>query len=159
MEQKNLIIQYDEYNGNKELSKEDALLLERAVEVTKSAYAPYSNFKVGAALLLSNGEVIAASNQENAAYPSGMCAERVAIFYAHTKYPGESIVSLAVTAVVNQEQCETPTYPCGACRQVMAESQQRGGQPIRIIIGGSKIIQVVNSVDSLLPLAFNNLPK
>ena len=159
MEQKNLVIQYDEYIGREELSKEDSSLLESAVDATKSAYAPYSNFRVGAAILLSNGEVIVASNQENAAYPSGMCAERVAIFYAHAKYPNESIVSLAVTAVVNGVQCETPTYPCGACRQVMAESQQRGGHPIKIIIGGSKLTQVVKSADSLLPLVFNNLPK
>jgi cytidine deaminase len=159
MEQKNLVIQYDEYLENGGLSNEDALLLERALEATKSAYAPYSNFKVGAALMLSNGEVIAASNQENAAYPSGLCAERVAIFYAHAKYPHESILSIAVTAVVNGVQCETPTYPCGACRQVMAESQQRGAHPFKIIIGGSKVTQVVKSADSLLPLVFNNLPK
>jgi len=159
MEQKSLVIKYDEYSCNKELSKEDMLLLDSALMATKSAYAPYSNFKVGAALRLSNGEIIAANNQENAAYPSGLCAERVAIFYAHSMFPNESIVSLAVTAEVNGVQCETPTYPCGACRQVMAESQQRGGHPIKIIIGGSKLTQVVKSVDSLLPLVFNNLPE
>jgi cytidine deaminase len=159
MEQKSIVIHYDEYQKNEGLETKDRELLQSAVEAANSAYAPYSNFNVGAAVRLSNGEVISANNQENAAYPSGLCAERVAIFYAHAKYPDAYIVSLAVTAKVNGLQCETPTYPCGACRQVLAESEQRGGHPIKIIIGGEKITQVVKSTDSLLPFVFDNLPK
>ena len=159
MKHKNLVIEYEEYLDKEELSKEDALLLERAAIAAKGAYAPYSNFNVGAALLLSNGEIITANNQENAAYPSGLCAERVAIFYAHAKYPDASIKSVAVTAAVNGKPCDTPTYPCGACRQVMAESEKRAGAPIRVVIGGEKLTQVVESVSSLIPFVFDNLPK
>ena len=159
MKRKNLVIEYDEYLDKEELSKEDVLLLDRAALAAKGAYAPYSNFNVGAALLLSNGEIIAANNQENAAYPSGLCAERVAIFYANAKYPNASIVSLAVTALVQGKLSEVPTYPCGACRQVMAESEQRSGVPIRIVVGGEKVIQVLESTRSLLPFVFDNLPK
>ncbi len=159
MKRKNINIEYEEYLDKDELSKEDTTLLEKAAQATQGSYAPYSNFNVGAALLLSNGEIITASNQENAAYPSGLCAERVAIFYANAKYPNESIVSLAITASVNGKPCESPTYPCGACRQVMAESELRAGAPIKIIIGSEKVTQIVESTQSLLPFVFDNLPK
>ena len=141
------------------LEQQDSELLKKAADAAKSAYAPYSNFNVGAAVRLSNGEVIAASNQENAAYPSGLCAERVAIFYAHARYPDSNIESIAVTASVDGHLCEDPTYPCGACRQVMAESENRSGKPIKIIIGGERITQVMDSVSSLLPFSFDNLPE
>jgi len=159
MHQKSITISYEEYYSNEGLNTKDKELLDRAIEATRGAYAPYSKFKVGAAVRLNNGEIIAANNQENAAYPSGLCAERIAIFYAHAKYPDASIESLAVTASVNGNICDTPTYPCGACRQVMAESEQRAGKPIRIVIGGEKITQVVSEIKSLLPFVFNNLPK
>ncbi|MEN6619208.1 MAG: cytidine deaminase [Rikenellaceae bacterium] len=159
MHQKSITITYEEYYSNEELNSSDKELLNRAIEATKGSYAPYSKFNVGAALRLDNGEIIAASNQENAAYPSGLCAERVAIFYAHAKYPKASIESLAVTATVSGNLCETPTYPCGACRQVMAESELRAGKPIRVIVGGEKITQIVEDINSLLPFVFDNLPK
>ncbi|MFA6334100.1 MAG: cytidine deaminase [Bacteroidales bacterium] len=159
MHQKSITISYEEYYSNEGLNSRDKELLGRAIEATKGSYAPYSKFNVGAAVRLDNGEIIAASNQENAAYPSGLCAERVAIFYAHAKFPDAAIESLAVTAAVNGNICDTPTYPCGACRQVLAESESRARKPIRIIIGGEKITQVVNDVNSLLPFVFNNLPK
>lgn len=159
MKKKNINIEYKEYLNKEELSKEEILLLERAAQAAESAYAPYSNFHVGAALLLSNGEIVAASNQENAAYPSGLCAERVAVFYAHAKYPAESILSMAVTAMVDGKLCKTPTYPCGACRQVLSESEKRAGSPIKIIIGGEKVIQIVEGISSLLPFAFDNVSK
>lgn len=159
MHQKSITISYEEYYSNEGLNSRDKELLGRAIEATKGSYAPYSKFNVGAAVRLDNGEIIAASNQENAAYPSGLCAERVAIFYAHAKFPDAAIESLAVTATVNGNICDTPTYPCGACRQVLAESESRARKPIRIIIGGEKITQVVNDVNSLLPFVFNNLPK
>ncbi|MDP3452946.1 MAG: cytidine deaminase [Bacteroidales bacterium] len=159
MKQKSIVIEYDEYINNQGIQKEDIDLLDHAKGATKNSYAPYSKFNVGAAVRLSNGEIISASNQENAAYPSGLCAERVAIFYAHARYPEESVISLAVTASVNGAQCETPTYPCGACRQVLAESEQRGGHEIKIIIGGAKVTQIVKGTSSLLPFVFDNLPK
>jgi cytidine deaminase len=158
MRKKSVNISYKEYYSGENLADEDAELLKRAAQAAKGAYAPYSGFNVGAAVRLNNGEIVSASNQENAAYPSGLCAERVAIFYAHAKYPDASVVALAVTASVDGAICETPTYPCGACRQVMAESESRAGKPIKVIMGGGKVTQVIEGVGELLPFAFNNLP-
>ncbi len=157
MKQKNLIIGYEEYSAAKEMQSEERELLDIALKAAQNAYAPYSNFKVGAAVRLANGEIVSASNQENAAFPSGLCAERVALFYANSKYPGVPVVEMAITAIKAGEQCELPTYPCGACRQVMAESEQLAGKPIRVIFGGRNVIQAVNSVEHLLPFVFNNL--
>lgn len=157
--QKSISISYKEYFRNEGLDLKDKELLDRAKMASEGAYAPYSNFNVGAAVRLSNGEIIAASNQENAAYPSGLCAERVAIFYAHAKFPDASVESIAVTASVGGHICETPTYPCGACRQVLAESEMRSGSPIRVIVGGEKFTQVMDSISALLPFTFDNLPK
>ncbi|HNW49129.1 MAG: cytidine deaminase [Bacteroidales bacterium] len=157
--QKSISISYKEYFRNEGLELKDKELLDRAKIASEGAYAPYSNFNVGAAVRLSNGEIIAASNQENAAYPSGLCAERVAIFYAHAKFPDASVESIAVTASVGGHICETPTYPCGACRQVLAESEMRSGSPIRVIVGGEKFTQVMDSISALLPFTFDNLPK
>ena len=157
--QKSISISYNEYFRNEGLDLKDKELLDRAKMASEGAYAPYSNFNVGAAVRLSNGEIIAASNQENAAYPSGLCAERVAIFYAHAKFPDASVESIAVTASVGGHICETPTYPCGACRQVLAESEMRSGSPIRVIVGGEKFTQIMESISALLPFTFDNLPK
>lgn len=157
--QKSISISYKEYFRNEGLELRDKELLERAKKASEGAYAPYSNFNVGAAVRLSNGEIIAASNQENAAYPSGLCAERVAIFYAHAKFPEASVESIAVTASVGGHICDTPTYPCGACRQVLAESEMRSGSPIKVIVGGEKVTQVMDSISALLPFTFDNLPK
>ena len=157
--QKSISISYKEYFRNEGLELKDKELLDRAKKASEGAYAPYSNFNVGAAVRLSNGEIIAASNQENAAYPSGLCAERVAIFYAHAKFPDASVESIAVTASVGGHVCETPTYPCGACRQVLAESEMRSGSPIRVIVGGEKFTQVMDNISALLPFTFDNLPK
>ena len=159
MNRKSITISYSEYNSNNELPAKDKELLDVAIEATKNSYAPYSRFNVGAAVRLANGEIISASNQENAAYPSGLCAERVAIFYANSRYPDVKVEALAVTASVNGDICDNPTYPCGACRQVLAETEQRSGNNIRIIIGGEKITQVIDSVEGLLPFVFDNLPK
>lgn len=158
MEQKKIVINYTEYSCSDELKDEDKFLYDSALRAAKNAYAPYSGFCVGAALRLDNGEVVCANNQENAAYPSGLCAERVALFYAHSRYPEASVVSLAVVGVVNGEVSDFPAYPCGACRQVLAESQKRGGNSIRIISGGAKRIDVVNDTNSLLPFVFDNIP-
>lgn len=159
MNRKSITISFSEYNSKNELPAKDKELLDVAIEATRNSYAPYSRFNVGAAVRLANGEIISASNQENAAYPSGLCAERVAIFYANSRFPDVKVEALAVTASVNGDICDNPTYPCGACRQVLAETEQRSGNNIRIIIGGEKITQVIDSVEGLLPFVFDNLPK
>ncbi len=152
-------IKYREYNNPDELTEQERELYNRAVIAADSAYAKYSNFNVGAALLLENGEITSASNQENAAYPSGLCAERTALFYTHSKYPNEAVVAIAIVAKVDGKLVSGVTYPCGACLQVMNESQKRGGKNIKVIMGGSGKIQIVDSVNALMPFAFNNLPK
>ncbi len=159
MKKKNLNIEYTEYYSEEALPEDDANLLEMAAEASKSAYSPYSGFNVGAAVRLNNGEVISASNQENAAYPSGLCAERVAIFYAHARFPESIIDSIAVTASVHGLACDVPTMPCGACRQVMAESEARAAKPIKIIMGGSRVTRIMEGVQHILPFPFNNLPE
>ena len=157
MEKAELKIDYTVYRESYPEGYEE--LCRAALDVTKNAYCVYSGFAVGAAVLMNNGEVVCGTNQENVAYPSGLCAERVAIFYAHARYPDSNIESIAVTASVDGHLCEDPTYPCGACRQVMAESENRSGKPIKIIIGGERITQVMDSVSSLLPFSFDNLPE
>ena len=157
MEKKYIQISYTEYASPAELEREDRELLERAIEATEGSYAPYSSFNVGAAVRLSNGEVVSAANQENAAYPSGLCAERTALFYAHAKYPSENVVALAVVAKSGGKLTPGLTYPCGACRQVLQESQTRAGADVRIIVGSATKVLVLDSVEALLPFAFNNL--
>ncbi len=150
-----------EYNNIKELSKTEQLLIEKAKEATKQAYAPYSHFQVGAALLLANGEIITGANQENSAFPSGLCAERVALFYANAKFPDIPVKAMAITAFHNGNFLENITAPCGACRQVMLETEIRFNQPIKLILYGTKRILIIHSVKDLLPLSFTgeNLKK
>lgn len=157
MEVKSLTIQYEEYNGREALSKSDGELFDAAVEALKSSYAPYSNFNVGAAVRLDNGVIVKGSNQENAAYPSGLCAERTALFAAGAQYPDQRVVALAVVCAQNGKLLRAPGYPCGACRQVMAQSERRAGEPMRIIMGGSEKVQIVSGVSSILPFVFNDL--
>lgn len=140
-----------------ELSVEDRELVLNAKRAADNAYAPYSQFNVGAAVRLQNGTIICGNNQENAAYPSGLCAERVTIFYAQSQYPKVPIKSIAIVAKRDGIVTDGVTYPCAACRQVMMEAQQRGGQPIKVIMIGGGKIEVVESVESLLPFSFNNL--
>ena len=136
-----------------ELSPRERLLCEAAYEVTKNAYAPYSQFNVGAAVLLANGQIITGSNQENAAYPSGLCAERVALFYASSHYPGIPVELLAVTAITAGKQVERIS-PCGGCRQVMKEVENRYKQPVRLLLIGREEILCLDSAEDLLPLSF-----
>ncbi|TKG96131.1 cytidine deaminase [Puteibacter caeruleilacunae] len=145
-----------EYEGLDELSTGDALLVEKARTAAADAYAPYSKFNVGAAILLDNGEIITGNNQENAAYPSGLCAERVALFYANAKFPESAVNAVAITASTGGALVENPVKPCGSCRQVLSETTHRFGKPIRLILDGSEKIQVVEDSDFLLPLSFNN---
>lgn len=136
-----------------ELDAADQALWEAALEAAQLAYAPYSHFQVGAALRLSNGQVITGSNQENIAYPSGLCAERTALFYAGAHYPQEAICSLAIIAV-SQGKIQPQIAPCGACRQVMVESEQRSGHPMRILLCGAESVYLIHSAKSLLPFTF-----
>ncbi len=151
---KNINIDLEVYASEKDLDANDQLLLNKARTVAKNAYAPYSNFKVGAALLLDNGTIVSGNNQENAAYPSGLCAERTAVFYASAQYPSNKIKAIAVITD-NAKQLE-PVTPCGSCRQALAEYEIKFKEPIRVIMGStSGKVFVVKSVESLLPLMFN----
>lgn len=158
MEKKNISIEYSEYQSIQELPQKEMLLLQKAIDATRGAYAPYSRFRVGAAVLLSNGETVIGANQENAAYPSGLCAERTALFSAHTLYPEAAVEAIAITAVdASGNMLPTITYPCGACRQVMAEYENSSKSPTKIIIGSSNAIQVFDGVSSIMPFMFDNL--
>ena len=147
-------IPYEVYSFG-ELNEEDRNLVETAREATRKSYAPYSKFHVGAAALLENGIVVTGNNQENVAYPSGLCAERTALFYAHSQYPEVAVKALAIAA---RHADGTPhrgiITPCGACRQVMMESEKRSGTPMRILLCGEKEVYVMESVKSLLPFSF-----
>ncbi len=158
MSEKIINIKYNVFASADMLSDADRELYNAAIAASDNAYAPYSKFHVGAAVRLDNGEIISAANQENAAYPSGLCAERSTLFYAHSKYPDTPVVAIAIVAKTNGALTPTPTYPCGACRQVLHESQMRGGKPIKIIIGSANTVEVIDSVAGVLPFAFNNLP-
>ncbi len=152
---KSLTINYQEFDSPDELSKADRSLMEHAIAATGNAYAPYSSFHVGAALLLGNGEIVTGSNQENIAYPSGLCAERTAMFAASAQYSGARFEALAVVGRNSDGQlCEAS--PCGACRQVMIEYEGRQGSPMRIIcyLDGGRI-RVVEGATNLLPFGFN----
>jgi len=132
-------------------------LMNKAHEARKNAYAPYSNFGVGAALQIDSGEIITGNNQENAAYPSGLCAERVAIFYAGSQHPNMVVSAMALTAGSIKKNNETPIPPCGACRQVLAEYEVKQEQPIEIyFMGKSGKVVKSNSVKDLLPLIFDS---
>ncbi len=137
-----------------ELNEADRALIDQAKEATKTSYSPYSSFKVGAALRLSNGVVVTGSNQENAAYPSGTCAERTALFYAGAQYPDQPAECLAIAAYSNNKFIDTPIAPCGACRQVMLETEQRFKQSMRILLYSDEEVYELSSASSLLPIQF-----
>lgn len=148
---------FNEYNSADELNPEDRKLLNDAIDATKSAYAPYSHYHVGAAVLLENGITVKGSNQENAAYPSGLCAERVALFAAGAHYPDIKIKAIAVTAFAGENKTAQAVSPCGDCRQVMAEYEHRYATNIRLIMPGDNgKILIVQSVKTILPLMFNS---
>lgn len=144
------------YDSTNELSEDVQNLMKQAVEIRKKAYAPYSQFRVGAALLLDNGKIILGSNQENAAYPSGLCAERVAIFHAGSVYPDAKILKIAITAASDTNQTKAPIPPCGSCRQSIAEYEIKQETPIEIYFMG-EIGEVYKSASlkNLLPFMFD----
>ena len=138
-----------------ELNKAEQDLMTSAMEATTRSYAPYSKFSVGAAALLANGIVVTGTNQENAAYPSGLCAERTTLFYANSPYPDQPVLPLAIAARTEKDFIDLPIPPCGACRQVILETEKRYKQPIRILLYGKKEIYEVKSICDLLPLSFD----
>ena len=155
MQKETVTICYTEYAALSDLPDSDLLLVERAQQSAKDAYAPYSKFHVGAAVLLDDGTVVTGNNQENAAYPSGLCAERVAVFYALASHPKAEIAAIAIAALSDDSQLKTPPFPCGACRQVLAEYEYLQKKPIRLIFhaqSGKTI--VMHGVDNLLPFPF-----
>ena len=145
------------FNGIYDLPDDVQLLMNQAIDTRKNAYAPYSGFRVGTAILLDNGKVVLGSNQENAAYPSGLCAERVAIYQAGAVYPEAKIVTIAITAASDSNPTLSPIPPCGACRQSIAEYEFKQDTPIEIYFMGEKgEIYKSNSINNLLPLSFNS---
>ena len=154
MKTEELIIRVRIYDDIKEMSDNSRMLIEIAKESTEKAWAPYSKFRVGAALILENGEIITGNNQENIAYPSGLCAERVALFYASSQFPGIPIKKIALAAFADGKFLEYPVYPCGDCRQVLLEHENRVKMPVEIIMYGTNETKVLSSVSDLLPLPF-----
>ena len=144
-----------EFENIDELPVNDQNLLLEARRITGHAYAPYSGFHVGAAVLLENGLIVSGNNQENSAYPSGLCAERVALFYANANYPDSGVQTIAISAAKRGVLVNEPVKPCGSCRQALAETEVRFNTPIRIILDGQDGILVLNGVESLLPLSFS----
>lgn len=137
-----------------ELTDEERRVIEAAREATRNSYAPYSRFHVGAAALLQDGTIVCGTNQENAAYPSGLCAERTALFAANSQYPQQPVTMLAIAARNESGFTTLPVSPCGACRQVMQETENRYGHPMRLLLYGTNRIYRIDSAASLLPLAF-----
>ncbi|HTL09512.1 MAG TPA: cytidine deaminase [Chitinophagaceae bacterium] len=148
---------YDVYNSIDDLNKEDAWLLQHAKDTSKMAYAPYSHFQVGAAARLMNGDIVKGTNQENASYPVGICAERVLLSTAATLHPDIPIETLAISYRSNTVKSEHPIAPCGICRQSLQEYEQRVHHPIRLILGGmeGKVI-VIEKASMLLPFYFSS---
>jgi len=157
MKKHNLSVELEIYETIDELCEADRKLMLEAVEARKNAYAPYSNFQVGAALILENGEVVIGNNQENACYPSGLCAERVAVYHAGATFPGVVIKSIAISATSAHYQVDIPAAPCGNCRQSISEYEVKQGKPIQLLMMGEvgKVIKC-NSIGDILPLAFTN---
>jgi len=156
MDKRNLEIQYTVFKGMEELIDEDRMLVDRAKQISLSAYAPYSMFRVGAAVLLDNNEIFTANNQENASYPEGLCAERIALFYAMSQYPSQGIKSIAIYGNNGKDELTGFISPCGGCRQVMLECENRGKNKIRILLSGlSGEILLIEGVGNMLPFQFS----
>jgi len=156
MDKQTFQIQYILSDDQRELMEQDSLLLDKAKEASIKAYAPYSGFRVGAAVLLGNGEIITGNNQENASYPQGLCAERVALFSAKAQYPEQQIVTIAVYGNPLNFQMNDCVSPCGGCRQVMSECELNNKQKIRVILGGnSGKIMLIDGMENLLPFQFS----
>lgn len=157
MKENKFEFEYEEYNDSSELNEKDAWLLNEARQITEQAYAPYSNFHVGAVAILENGEIVAGTNQENASYPVGICAERVLLGSAATIHPDIPIKSMAVSYKSKETNSDHPISPCGMCRQALLEYETRTKKPFRLILGGQEgKIFIVKSARHLLPFAFTS---
>lgn len=156
MKQFSINTTYTVFNNKEELPEAVRCLIEQAIAAREDAYAPYSKFNVGAALLLEGGEIVTGNNQENASYPSGLCAERVALYYAGANYPNSQIKAIAISAGAQEKELLTPVPPCGACRQAIAEYEFKQRHPIVLFFMGTsgKVIQV-DALADLLPLSFS----
>lgn len=154
---KEINISFEEYTSLEELAPADKELATSAIDAMKGAYAPYSNFIVGAAVRLTDGTIVKGANQENAAYPSGLCAERTAMFAASANHPDQQMCSIAVTGGLDGEISSYPAAPCGACRQVMAQYQTKAGKPMSVILVGKDSIYKFAKVDDILPFIFDNI--
>ena len=157
MTNKEIKIGYIEYESLDQLGSEDRKLADAAIEAIASSYAPYSNFNVGAAVMFEDGEIVKGSNQENAAYPSGICAERTALFYASASRPTAPMKAIAIAAGQNGQLCKSPVTPCGACRQVMAQYQTKSQRPMAVILIGAEKIWKFEKVECLLPFIFDSI--
>ncbi|MFC4739412.1 cytidine deaminase [Flavobacterium ponti] len=156
MRELNITTAFKVYDSIEQLDLSVKNLMEKAIEIRKTAYAPYSKFSVGVALILDNDEIITGTNQENAAYPSGLCAERVAVFYAGSQYPNSKILKLCISASPNDRDSDIPIPPCGACRQSIAEYEFKQNTPIEIYFMGAKgEIYKSDSLKNLLPFMFD----
>jgi cytidine deaminase len=156
VEHKNFSFAYKAYDSAKELPQGDKDLLAAAHDVVHNAYAPYSNFRVGVAILLANGEVVTGTNQENASYPVGICAEGTALGSASSQYPEQAILKMAITAKSANHLVAKPVAPCGLCRQRILEYETRYNQPIELILQGEEgNVYVIDTVKHLLPLYFS----
>ena len=157
MVKKEITIAYEEYSSVEEMTAEDRDLCRSAVEAIDGSYAPYSHFHTGAAVRLSDGTVVKGANQENVAFPSGLCAERTAMFSAGASHPGLCMESIAVAARQDGRLCTEPVMPCGACRQVMMQYQAKSGKPMSVIMISADKIWKFEKVDDILPLIFNSI--
>lgn len=155
MKQSVLITTVLEFDSLEEFTPRERKTIEHALAAAKDAWAPYSGFKVGAAVLLENDEVVIGNNQENAAYPSGLCAERVALFSAHAQHPTKKVLCMAICAIKDGKLIDAPVSPCGSCRQVILESNIRFNTPIKLIMHGREKTLVVENSSELLPLSFD----
>lgn len=157
MKKQDLHIQISIFDSKEELTEATNALFLEAEKARENAYAPYSNFRVGAAILLDNGKIITGNNQENAAYPSGLCAERVAVYFAGAQFPNNKILQMAVTARSEKQILNKPIPPCGSCRQAIAEYEIKQNQPIEIyFMGETGQVYKTDSIKALLPLLFDS---
>ncbi len=157
MTQREIRISYQEYKSIEEMNPEDRELAAEAIKAMQGAYAPYSHFHVGAAVRMSNGQIVRGANQENAAFPSGLCAERTAMFAAGARYPDKDMQSIALAGGVMGRLGSQPATPCGACRQVMAQYQAKSGKPMSVIMISADKVWKFEKVDDILPLIFDSI--
>ncbi len=157
MTERQIQISYQEYKSIDEMNPEDRELAAEAIKAMQGAYAPYSHFHVGAAVRMSNGQIVRGANQENAAFPSGLCAERTAMFAAGARYPDKDMQSIALAGGVMGRLGSQPATPCGACRQVMAQYQAKSGKPMSVIMISAEKVWKFEKVDDILPLIFDSI--